>query len=168
MKIDGKEYKVRDLMRHAVIIPENAQLKEALEALVEGKVNLAVVVDADGVFVGGITTLDIIRAILPDYLEEDKAVKHFVDDEMLSEDTKKAATIPIIDFVDRRDATIDPDAGLLEATIVASGDGNGRIVVVDENKKPVGLLTRTEIKQVLAAYLDIKNDLCEFCASDSR
>jgi predicted transcriptional regulator len=164
MTLNGKDYKVRDIMREVVTIQENVELKEALEALVKGKSNIAVVVDANGSFVGGVSTLDIIRAVLPDYMEKDQRAAHFADNTILREDTLKAATLPIADFVDKDDATVSPDANLLEATVIASVDGLGRIVVVDENNKPVGLLTRTEIKQVLAAFLDIENELQDFCA----
>jgi predicted transcriptional regulator len=167
MTIDGKEYKVGDLMRPAVVITENTQLKDALEALINGKSNIAVVVDADGVFVGGVSTIDIIRAVLPKYLEDNKNISHFVDNKMLCEDTQKAATKLVIDFVNKNDSTIDPDANLLEATIIASADGPGRIIVVDENKKPLGILTRTEIKHVLAAFLDITHELHDFCANNN-
>lgn len=167
MNINGKEYKVSDIMREVVQIREDVQLKGALEALVKGKSNIAVVVDAEGAFVGGVSTLDIIRAVLPDYMENDQRAAHFTDNKMLLEDTQKAASMPIADFVDKDEVVVGPDTNLLEATVLASVDGSGRIVVVDENKKPIGLLTRTEIKQVLAAFLDIENELDTFCAGDT-
>jgi predicted transcriptional regulator len=104
---------------------------------------------------------------LPHYLSDDKTVANFVDDALLSEDTKKAATKLVIDFVDKNDVTIEPDANLLEATLLSASDSLGRLIVIDDDKKPLGILTRTEIKQVLAEYLDIENDLENICKENN-
>ena len=163
MTIDGKEYKVRDLMREVVTIPRDTELTAALETLVQQKSNIAVVVDADGKMLGGVSTLDIIKAILPDYIEADPTAAHFADTAMLKEDTLKSASKHVCDFINTQDVTVEADASLLEATVLSCINAQGRIVVVDADNIPVGLLTRTEIKQVLAAFLGIKNDLEEFC-----
>ncbi len=167
MTIDGKEYKVRDLMRDAVIIQKDAELSHALEALIKGKSNIAVVVDDNGALLGGVSTLDIIRAILPDYIEQDPTAAHFADTAMLREDTLKSASTSISNFINTKDVTVHPDANLLEATVLSCINAQGRIIVVDDENKPVGLLTRTEIKQVLAAFLNIENNLEEFCKDTS-
>jgi len=159
MTIDGKEYVVGDLMRDPVLIREDATLKEALGTLVDGQSNIGCVVDKNGVLVGGVSTLDIIRAVLPDYIEADTVAARFADNKMLLEDAKKAADVPLANFFDRDEATVSADTQLLEATAISSGDCNGRIIVIDKEHKPVGVLTRTEIKQVLAAFLGIKNEL---------
>jgi len=159
MTIDGKHYKVADVMRKPVIVPRTQTLRDALALLMERNTNLGIVVEDDGTFLGTVTTLDIIRAVLPDYLEDDEVAARFADDALLKEDARKAADLPVCDFLDREETTIDADASLLEATVIAAKDSTGRIVVLDENNKPIGVLTRTEIKRVLAAYLGIKNEL---------
>jgi len=126
------------------------------------------VVDVEGRLVGGVSTLDIIRAVLPDYIESDEVAARFANTEMLKEDACKAAAKPLSEFVDRNEATVDPDANLLEATVISSRDSNGRIIVIDEHRKPVGLLTRTEIKQVLAAFLGVSDELHSACKDTSR
>jgi CBS domain-containing protein len=166
--MEGKDYKVRDLMRPTIVVRENDTLRDALEALVDGHCNVACVVDENGVLVGGFSTVDIIRAILPDYFEEDMVASRFADDSMLQEDVKRAATMPIRDFLYHEHVTIKGDATLLEATAVASAEGHSRIIVVDDENKPIGIVTRTEIKQVLANYLGIKNELKEACTTCGR
>lgn len=166
MNIDGKQYLVRDLMRVPVLIQESVTLKEALKALVDGKSNMGCVVNAEGMLVGGVSTLDVIRAVLPDYLESDAVAARFADNAMLLEDATKAANTSLAKFINRDEATVAPDTQLLEATVISSRDCNGRIIVVDADRKPVGVLTRTEIKQVLAAFLGVRNELKEACEGD--
>ena len=165
MKIDGNEYKIRDLMREAVIIQKDAELVQVLESLIKGKSNIGVVVDTEGRYLGSVNTVDVIRAILPDYIEEDPTAARFADTEMLREDTKKSATKSVSDFISKKDLTMHANANLLEAAVLSSVNAQGRTVIVDEDNKPLGILTRTEIKQVLGAFLDIKNDLEDFCST---
>lgn len=159
MTIDGTHYSVREIMRPAITLPHTSTLRDALALLTERGTNLAIVVADSGEYLGSVTTIDIIRAILPDYLEADTVAARFADDQMLREDTEKSANLPVADFLDRTEATIRDDAHLLEATVRASQDDTGRIVVLDADNKPVGVLTRTEIKKVLAAFLGITNGI---------
>jgi CBS domain-containing protein len=159
MEIHGKEYRVRDLMRDPVLIQKGATLREALATLVEKKSNIACVVDEAGVFIGGISTLDIIREVLPDYVEYDPVAARFAHADMLKEDANNAAKVPVENFVDTEEATVAAETGVVEASVITAQENHGRIVVLDENKRPVGLLTRTEIKRVIAAFLEIENDL---------
>lgn len=159
MTIGDKDYTLAEIMRPPVLVASTSTLRDALATLVDRRTNMGVVVDDAGVFLGTVTTLDIISAVLPDYLEADNVAARFADDALLREDTNKAATMPVCDFLDRDEATIDADAHLMEATVLASKDATGRIVVLDDARKPVGVLTRTEIKMVLAAYLGIRNEI---------
>jgi len=159
MGIEGKAYTVAELMRPALIIDHEVTIREVLAALVDGKTNLAVVVDSEGKLVGGISTLDVIRAVLPDYLEADEVAARFADDLMFKEDALKAAERPIRELIDKHESTVHPEDDLVNVAVLSSKDGHGRIIVVDEENKPLGILTRTEIKKALAAFLGIRNDL---------
>lgn len=159
MTIDGKTYKIADLMRKPVAIPKDSSLRDTLAVLLTQKTNMGVVVDTDDTFLGTVTTVDVIKAVLPDYLEGDEVAARFADDTLFKQDVRKAADKPVCDFVDREEATITEDANLLEAAVLAVQDERGRIVVLDTDKKPIGILSRTEIKKVIAAYLDIANEL---------
>lgn len=158
MTIGGKEYSIQDVMREPVLFAENATLKDALTEMVRRQTNSGLVVDTEGKLLGMVTTVDIIKAVLPDYLEEDEIAARFADESLLRQDALKSATLPIKDFMMEDVPTVPSDATLLEGAVMAVRGGYGRIAVVDENNKPVGVLTRTEIKRVIAGYLDIIND----------
>ena len=161
MKVNGKTYKVSDLMREPLLIQRDAHLKDVLLSLLDGKTNIGCVVDEDGHFVGAVTTVDVIRAILPDYIESDEVAARFADESMLKEDVLKAACHPISEFIEEDETTVSPDTQLLEATVLSSKDCNGRIVVTDEDNKPVGILSRTQIKRALVTFLDVRDELTE-------
>lgn len=159
MVINGKEYSVTDLMRPAVSIPITATLGTVLEAMISGKRNSLVVVNEDDTFAGAVNAIDVIRAVLPDYLEEDQIAARFGDFELLKEDAQKATTMTVDAFMTKNAATIKDDGSLLEAAVMAAAQGSGRIVVLNAEQKPVGVLTRTEIKQVIGQALGLSGDL---------
>lgn len=144
-------------MRPPVLIQENGTLGSALEQMIREKRNSLTVVNEHGVLVGAVNAIDIIKAVVPDYLEDDAITARFADETILREDTKKAKDLPITSFMATDIPVIAHDASITEAAVTAASTGRGRITVVDENKKPVGVLTRTEIKQVIGSYLGFSN-----------
>lgn len=157
--INGKKYTVADLMRRPFLIPSSATLKDALRVLIENRSNIGIVVAEDNTFVGTVSTVDIIKEILPDYIENDEVAARFADDDLLQEDVLKAGLMPVCDFVDTHEKTLQADSGLVEAAVIMVREDAGRIVIVDEARKPLGVLTRTEIKKMFGAFLGIADVL---------
>lgn len=146
------------LMREPVLVREDDTLEHILKKMVNEKRNSLTVVDEHGVFVGAVNALDVIRAVLPDYLENDVITARFADATILKEDLHKEKDTPVKKFMGTELPVIKKSTSMVEATVLASKSGRGRITVVDDDKKPIGILTRTEIKCVLAAYLDLATD----------
>jgi len=157
MTIGEKNIQIRDLMRAPVLVEEDETLKAVLERMVTEKRNSLTVVDKDGKLVGAVNAVDIIKEVIPDYLEEDAVAARFADDSLLKEDAKRVSGKCVREFMAREVPTVEDDTSLLEAAVMATLEGRGRITVVDKEKKPIGILTRTEIKQVIASYLEIPN-----------
>lgn len=146
---------VRDVMRPPTIVGDDETLQSVLERMVSEHRNSLAVVDADGVLVGAVNAVDVIKEVLPDYLEEDSISARFADNELLREDATRVRDKRVREFMSTDIPTIDPDDSLTAAAVLAACHGRGRIIVVDGTKKPIGILTRTEIKRVIAGYLDI-------------
>jgi predicted transcriptional regulator len=159
MTINGKEIHIGDIMRPASTIESSATLKEVLAHMTEQKRNSLAVVDTEGILIGAVNAVDIIKEVVPDYLEDDAVAARFADDELFKEDAIRVQDKPLADFMSTDIPTITKDETLIEAAVLAAKHGRGRITVVDEHKKPIGVLTRTEIKQVIAAYLGLPNEL---------
>lgn len=147
--------KITDLMRPAVLVHEKDTLRSVLEKMVRDKRNSLTVVDDKGVLVGAVNAVDIIKEVLPDYLEDDAIASRFADDSFLKEDAERVKDTPVSAFMAQSIPTISSEGSLLEASIMAIKKGRGRITVVDKEGKPLGVLTRTEIKRVIASYLNI-------------
>lgn len=162
MTFNGKSYSVADIMRPAIVIQTTATLFETLERMMQEKRNSLIVVDESDVAVGMVNAVDIIKAVLPDYLEESNLAARFSNMELLKEDAERVKDQNITEFMVADFPTIKENGNIIEAAAIAAHSGQGRIVVVNEEKKPVGVLTRTELKQVIGATLDI----CGDCFSD--
>lgn len=159
MTVNGRDFSIGDLMRPVVTVHESDTLESILTCMVSNKRNSLVVVDNAGVVVGMVSATDVIKAVLPDYLEEDVVAARFANQEILKEDAQKAKGLPVSEFMNSDAPTIEVHDGVLEAASLALRAGSGRIIVVDSDKKPVGIITRTEIKQVIGSLLGIPGAL---------
>lgn len=156
MKIDGKEIKITDIMRPVMTIKKDATLRETLEKMIGKRTNSLVVVDADGVFLGTVSALLLIKEVVPDYLETDQLAAHFVSEELFKEDVSRAADVKVEAFMDSDSSTLKVSDSIMRAAIMAMESGSARVPVVDDDNKPLGILTRTELKQVIGLYLGIE------------
>lgn len=149
------EKKVRDVMREVVTIPATVTYKEALTHLIAQRRNSALAVDEHGTFVGYVDAGTLLRGAMPEYLRDDPTAARFAENGIMEEMATKVADEPLADFIDTDAVAVEPDDSLVYATVLSIQKGQGRVPVVDEQQRPVGVLTRTELKQVLGTYLDI-------------
>lgn len=146
-------------MRPVVTVHESDTLESILTCMVENKRNSLVVIDASGVVVGMVSASDVIKAVLPEYIEDDVVAARFADQALLKEDAQKAKHMLTRDFMNPDAPTIHVGDGVLEAAALAIQAGSGRIIVVDAKHTPVGIITRTEIKQVIGSLMGIPGAL---------
>lgn len=158
MTINEKSYEVKDIMRPAVFINSTATLKETLQKMISERRNSLIAVFEDGSLAGMVNAIDIIKAVLPNYIEESNLAARFSNLDLLKEDAERVQDTPISEFMEKDMPTIKVDGNIIEAAAIAAHNGQGRIVVVDADNMPVGVLTRTELKQVIGATLDICGD----------
>ncbi len=163
MTINGKSYSIEDIMRPAVFISSDATLQTTLEKMIHERRNSLVVIDQKGVLLGMVNAIDIIKAVLPDYLEESNLAARFSNIDLLKEDAERVKDMAVTDFMEKKVPTIKVTGNIIEAAAIAAHSGRGRIAVVDADNKPVGVLTRTELKQVIGTTLG----MCGDCFSDT-
>lgn len=147
--------RVKDVMRDAHLISADVTYRDALTEMICKKTNSLVVVDDEGLFVGMINAGTLIEHAIPTYMNSDEIAAHYANEEMLRDEIAKVADMPIKDFMKDHIATITDDESLMKAAIIATKNQQIRIPVLDENKKPIGILTRTELKQVVGLLLGI-------------
>ncbi len=147
---------VKDIMRKAYIITDDKNFYDAIKQMIEEKTNSLVVVNQEGKLAGLLNTGMLIGEVVPDYLEEDAVAAHFANEEIFIEDVKKAKNSPIKKFMLNNSHYIQGGASLMELAVLALSNKQLRIPVVDKNKKPIGIITRTELKKVIGGILGIE------------
>ena len=149
------EITIGEIMRDVKTISADVSFKEALAAMVCQKTNSLVAVDENGVFVGLINARVFIEHAVPAYISNDEIAAHYASEELFREAVKEAANVPISDLMEKDIETVGPDESLMKAAVIATKNRQIRIPVLDDEKKPIGLLTRTEIKQLIGTFLDV-------------
>lgn len=139
--------KLHDLMTTSVItIGPEAPLKEAARRMIEAGVSGLVVTDDDGALVGVITEADFVKT------ESDRRARKrarllrwfTADDEMPSEGRT------VGDVMTSHVITLPPDADHAEAARVMRNVGIKRIPVVDDDRRLLGLVSRSDILRAFA------------------
>jgi CBS domain-containing protein len=147
--------RVKDIMRDAHLISADVTYRDALTEMICKKTNSLVVVDDEGLFVGMINAGTLIEHAIPTYMNSDEIAAHYASEEMFRDAIAKVADMPITEFMKDRIVTITENESLMKAAIIATKNHQIRIPVLDDNKKPIGILTRTELKQVVGVLLGV-------------
>ena len=148
--------KIQDIMRKAVLIGQDAVFIDALRKMIIDKTNSLIVVNKAGKLVGEIQSFDLIRQVVPGYVVSDEIAAHFATEEIFKDACEAAKNIPIEKFMDKDPKTITLQSSLVEAAVIALTHGQSRIPVVDEQNQPLGVLSRTELKQVIGKFINIE------------
>lgn len=146
---------VKDIMREPVVVKDTATFIEVLETMICKETNSVLVTDDEGVMVGEVGALSLIREVVPDYLEKDAVAAHFATEEIFWDDVDSARDVPVSKFIYKDIQSIHEEGSLMKAAVVALAHGQSRIPVLDKDNKPVGVLTRTELKKVIGEHFGI-------------
>jgi len=148
--------KIQDIMRKAVLIGQDAVFVDALRKMIIDKTNSLLVVNKAGKLVGEIQSFDLIRQVVPGYVVSDEIAAHFATEEIFKDACEAAKSIPIEKFMNKAPKTLTLQSSLVEAAVIALAHGQSRIPVVDEQNQPLGVLSRTELKQVIGKFINIE------------
>ena len=151
--------KIQDIMRKAVLIGQDAVFIDALRKMIIDKTNSLLVVSKAGKLVGEIQSFDLIKQVVPGYIVSDEIAAHFATEEIFMDACEAAKNIPIEKFMNKDPKTITLQSSLMEAVVVAMTHGQSRVPIVDEQHQPLGILSRTELKQVIGKCINIEESL---------
>lgn len=146
---------VKDIVKDAVIISEDASFREALSAMVAQQTNSLLVTGSDGNLVGEVSVSDLMDAIMPEYLDGDSIAANFATEAMFEEAVRDAADKTVTDFMSADIEPVQMDDGLMAIAAVAIAHKKARIPVVDADNRPVGIISRRGLKQLIAKFLNI-------------
>ncbi len=146
----NKVITVADLMRHnPVTIAENLSLRQAANDLFRHRLSALPVVDSSGKLIGQISDRDLLTAALPDYKALTSAPDYDLPEEPFEELLKKADKIEISQIFQIDHEIVTPTDSIVPvAAAMIKGDLR-RMFVVDEDNKPIGVLHRKDIVNMI-------------------
>jgi CBS domain-containing protein len=148
---------VKDILKEAVTISEEASFRDAISAMITGQSNTLLVVDSNGLLVGEVSVADLLDAIVPEYLDGDSIAAHFATEDMFKEAVKDTEEKQVQYFMSHDFSTVQMSDGLMAVAATAIAHQRARIPVVDGDGKPVGIISRQGLKHIIGDFLGIKD-----------
>jgi len=143
--------KAREIMTKEVVsIKPDDNTKDALDILFKMQISGLPVIDTQGRLVGMFTEKDILKQILPSYLEK---VGRFVYEEnpkSIKNKFQDLANLSVSQVMRKDVITIDEDASLCEVARLMLTQKIRRIPVLDKEKRVVGIVVREDIVKAYA------------------
>lgn len=147
---------LKDITKEAAIVTTSTTLEAAVEKMIKEQANALVVIDEEGAFAGEVNVSDLFEAIVPEYLDGDQVLEHFSSEEKFIDAVKDAAVKPVEEFMSIEAEPIRVTDDIMTVAAVAIAHGHSRIPVVDHDNRPVGIISRRGLKQIIANFLGIK------------
>lgn len=148
---------VKEIVKNAVTINEEATFTEALTAMIHGQTNTLLVVNDDGILVGEISVADLLDAIVPEYLDGDSIAANFATEEMFEQAVRDAQTRLVNEFMSNDFNSVELTDNLMTVATTAIANKRARIPVVDPDNRPIGIISRQGLKHIIANFLGIKD-----------
>lgn len=143
--------KVKELMTKEVVsIKPDDNAKDALELLFKMQISGLPVIDGEGKLAGMFTEKDILKQILPSYLEK---VGRFVYEEnpkSIKNKFQELSNLPVSRIMRKDVITIGQETSLCEVARLMLTQKLRRIPVLDKEKKVIGIVSREDIVRAYA------------------
>ena len=139
-----------------VAIPQDSTLIKTAKILADNDISGAPVVDRDGQLVGVISEKDLFKALYPSHAEFYDSPGVWIDLDQLEEKTIQAADKLIEDLMTKEVVTVNPDTSLMQVGSIMLVRGIHRVIVVDQENRVVGVVTRKDIyRNILKSRLNL-------------
>jgi len=146
---------LKEIIKDVPIITETNTLREAVSIMIEKQTNSLLVAGDDGALIGEVSVVDLMDAIVPEYLDGDNVAAHFATEEMFKKAVAEAADKEVREFMKTDIDPIDIDDGLMAVAATAIAHQRARIPVIDRDNHPVGIISRQGLKKIIASFLNI-------------
>ncbi len=149
---------IRSLAKEAVIVGEDSTFREALSLMLKNETNTLLVVNAEGQLSGEVRVSDLLNGTIPDYLDPDKVLEEMSTEEGFAKAVKAAGDKLVSDFMSVEIEPVRVDDTLLSIASTAIAFNTDQIPVVDHDNRPIGMISRRGLRQILAKYLGIQDN----------
>lgn len=151
-----EQYTVAEFMdRNVHTIKSDADLKTAMRLMRDTETNCLVVIDQDQKVTGIVSLLDVIRKIVPNYLEEHQQVGAFEAGSLFMERVSEFSGLPVADFMTKKVHVIEENHTLIQAAALLSEHRIHQLPVVDAAGTLVGFIGRSDIKRAIGSVLEL-------------
>ncbi len=144
---------VKDIVKPAVIISEDETFSSALTALLYNETNTLLVTNKKGKLVGEITVSNLLEEVIPDTLNGQDVVEHFNTDDAFIASIEIAKDIPVSEFMSKDFSSLTLNDNLTSIIATAIAFDRARIPVVDGEDRPIGIISRQGLKQILNKFI---------------
>ena len=144
---------VKDIVKPAVLIAESDSFEVALQKMSKEQTNTLLVVNEDGELSGEVTVTDLLSAIVPENLNGDQVLAYFDTDEAIRASIDSLRYTPVSEFMSQDFTSLELEDSLLSVFGTAIAHERARIPVVDSENRPVGIVSRRGLKEVLKKFL---------------
>lgn len=144
--------KVKDIVKPAVIISETDTFASALKAMTTQHTNTLLVTDENGELTGEVTVADLLDAVVPDTLNGNEVIEHFKNDDAFIASIAIAKSLPVSEFMSQDFSPLSVDDELLAIVATAIAHQRARIPVVDKDNRPIGIISRQGLKQIIEKF----------------
>lgn len=147
---------IKDFTKPAAIIGFEATFKDAVSKMIKDQANALVVIDDEGRFAGEVNVSDLFDAIVPEELDGDTVTQYFSNEEAFAKAVKNASDKPIEEFLSHNAEPVHLSDSIINVAAVAISHQHSRIPVVDDDNRPVGIISRQGLKHIIGNYLGIR------------
>lgn len=155
-----KKYLVKDYMQTNVkTVVSTTSLRAAVSTMIKEKTNGLVVIDKNAKVVGILSSWDIIQHIVPDYLEHEKSrLAGFEAAEVLCERVRDVKDDIVENFMTKKVHCVRNEDNLMEVVTMLSQFHIRQMPVVDDDKRLIGYINRTDIKKAIFDILETQDE----------
>ena len=149
---------IRDITKEAVLILEDATFRDAIGLMMKEHTNSLLVVGDDGVLTGEVNVSDLLDAIIPTHLDGDKVLAELGTEELFEMAVKDAEDKEVREFMNVDFQSVHVDDSLITIAGTAIAHQTAHIPIVDQDDRPIGVISRRGLKHILAKYLGIRDN----------
>lgn len=147
---------VKDIVKPAVIISETDTFESALSAMINQQTNTLLVTNEDGELSGEVTVADLLDAVVPDTLDGSEVIEHYTTDDAFIASIEIVKDLPVAEFMSPEYSALTLKDNLMSIVATAIAHQRARIPVVDNDNRPVGIISRQGLKQILHKFISSK------------
>lgn len=144
--------KVREIMVSPVIgVGQNATVQDVAKLLLANRISAAPVLDGAGKMIGIVTEGDLLRRVEAGTEHTYSWWVHMLaGDPTLARDYVKSHAVKVVDIMSRKVVTASPDDTVCDVAGLLEENNIKRIPIVDDDGKVVGIVSRSNIVQLVA------------------